>query len=352
MQTWFYSMKTWPEFPPPGTGNKPLPEKRMQSAAVADGNHPSLCQECEREFVRYARRVGWTLVPYKFQQAFCSWCERRRATRRVLTILPALYIPPTEFINCREWKWDGSVAACNYAPCSMALDEFLGRARGLVGVRIVLDHTACQRYGQVEIGQYSTTLLNMEGSKDMTLRCFHGVDFVMRDAIVFTRAPDEVAASILRGVAGPVPVVMPHIQGDEAALLGPGVVVLDSVLCLLDTPKRVTVDHMRAARVVVFHQDVAQALCGPLKRMLDLTAVLWAEGVYLVRASTALVTPLTRSLKRFRVPLFWTVMHPDMWPLLRPLASDAHYLDGKRRLPVWNWQGPCQWLRHVANHCD
>lgn len=352
MQTWFHSMKTWPALPPPGTGNAPLPEIRMHATASVCGDPPMMCPECEGPYTQHARRLGWTLVPYNFRLSGCSLCGHRRTTRMLLTILPAQ--PPEDVGWGRKWVWnDVFIAACNYAPCRMALDAFLGCARALVGARIVLDAVTCQRYGQVEMNRFCrATLTSMDGAKQLVLKAFGGVEFVMHDAVVFTRAPEEAAAFILRGLAGPVPVVVPRIQGDEAALLGPGVVVLDSVLCVLDGPQRVTVDQMRAARVVVFHQDVAQALCGALKRVLDLTAVPWAEGVYLVRDSTDIVMPLARSLKRFRVPLFWTVMPPDMWPLLRPLASGAHYLDGKRQLPVWDWQGPCQWLRHVANHCD
>lgn len=349
--------KAWPELPPVGVGNAPLamPAQPLLMAVLGYGTNPLLCVQCVPEYLALARAQGWTPVPYNMVGRMTDWCSRctaHRATVMAVTVLPPgstkqqLAGIPTDGWRKKGWTTSPNVVpAPNYTPCRMPLDAFMERARGLVGARIVLDDTACFRYGHMQ--SYDLECQNAYP------KCLSSVEFTMHDAVVFTRAPEEAAQAIVRGLRGPVPVVVTHVCGDEAALFGPGVVVLDSLACVLPgSPQRVTLEQLAAARVVVFHQDVAQAVCGGLKRVLDVAAVAWSEGVFLVRPAATLTMPLACSLKRFRVPLFWTVAHPDAWPLLRPLASPAHYQSGKRRVPVWECQGPCQWLRHVATHCD
>jgi hypothetical protein len=233
-----------------------------------------------------------------------------------------------------------------YTPCRLPTATFMARARALAGTTIVLKSDACTHYsGPWQRDKWVNTSAR-------------AVEFTVREALFLTANPlvrlREVY-SALSG-AGPVPLVVPELLGDEGALFGDSarVVIVKGLAAL--TPEwagedRVTLSDMAAADVVVFPLRVAEALCGPQKRVFDLTALQWRDGMVLVRYSLGRRAAPQRRLKRFRCAMFWQVVHDAMWPVLSPVYSPAVLLWNKAHVCAYARAHPNRlWIRHLANH--
>lgn len=351
--------KTWPRFPPPTVGNSPSGPKTTHHVFETRLCSTHLKEMKSRVAQQHATVLDTGHIYPTFDQP-CPWrgCEHGNGSRLIHVAVTA---PPDTLHDLGEVvQADITTSEVDgYTPCRLPTAEFMARARSLAGTTTVLSDAMCNVYAQPAAR-----------ALDRLFLCHvDALEFTMREAVLLTADPLAKLREVVADLpgAGPVPLVVPVLLGDEGALFGDDarVVIVKGLAAL--TPEwpgdRVTLSDMAAADVVVFPLPVAEALCGPQKRVFDLKALPWRDGVMLVRYATCrflgrwggcesdVRCRALRRLKRFQCAMFWQVVQEAMWPALSPVYSRAVYRQRSKRKDVYQDNDTHRaWMRHFANH--
>lgn len=337
----------WPQFPTPGFGNAPTSD----SPCALHYMSVLLCREHERAIPR----GNCALVALAHASSVCEWTGcREHATEFFVHGLRH----DLEALAVTRGQRPQPVKDSATTMCRMATADFVALARSMAGTTILLTDDVCRKYSMAP-DKMGGGKIYIAASGWRCGKKFGGVRVTVREALFLTAHPAAKAREVLSAVrapgAGPTPVIVPTLVGDEASLFGDGVrvVVVSCALQFMARLQPVTAADMAAADVVVFPMALAAALCGHGKGLFNLKAVPWGDGIVLTRLGAFRHPEQPRRLKRFGCAMFWHVAHTCALHVLRPVLSPAHFLNGTHRVDAYTVRSTTQvfdWLQHLANH--